>query len=193
MRSFSNPAMSSLPVYLAPLTLLLPGPLAVSDQQSEAGLLPREALADPAPSTEPGRWLTLESMEDASVNQQVRIERRVTIRISPDVPANARSLFADQSRRDRPTRIVERKTGKCVPIRSIAGVQPTRDNRLTLYLHDQRILSASLEKTCNSRDFYSGFYVDKNSDGLLCIDRDKLHSRTGAKCEVHRMRQLVAE
>jgi hypothetical protein len=61
-----------------------------------------------------------------------------------------------------------------------------------LYLRDQRIISANLEKACSARDFYSGFYVDQNSDGLLCVDRDKLHSRTGANCEVERMRQLVA-
>ena len=135
----------------------------------------------------------LDAMHQVAVNRQIRIERRVTIRISPAVPSQARNLMADLPRGALPANFVERKFGKCVPISSIAGVQPTRDNRLMLYLRDQRIISASLEKACSARDFYSGFYVEQNSDGMLCVDRDKLHSRTGANCEVERMRQLVAE
>lgn len=185
--------MSSLSSFLAPLALLLPSPAAVSDAQASAGLLPREEVSEQSSPPALSGWLMLEAMDQASVNQQIRIERRVTIRISPDVPADTRNLVADLPRGALPTNFVERKIGKCLPISSIAGVQPTRDNRLMLYLRDQRIISASLEKTCSARDFYSGFYVEKNSDGMLCIDRDKLHSRTGANCEVDRMRQLVAK
>lgn len=137
-------------------------------------------------------WMMREAMEQIAVNRQIRIERRITIRISPAAPAAARGLMADLPRETIPTNLVERKFGKCVPVGAIAGVQPGQDNRLMLYLRDQRIISASLEKACSARDFYSGFYVEKNADGMLCTGRDKLHSRTGANCEVDRMRQLVA-
>ena len=72
-----------------------------------------------------------------------------------------------------------------------ARIIPYRGNRLVLYLRDQRMISVNLEKSCRARDFYSGFYVEKSKDGRLCVDRDKLQSRTGARCEVEAMRQLV--
>jgi hypothetical protein len=53
------------------------------------------------------------------------------------------------------------------------------------------MLSAELEKACRARDFYSGFYVDRNADGQLCVDRDRLHSRSGSDCSVSRLRELV--
>lgn len=135
----------------------------------------------------------LDAMRQVAVNRQIRIERRVTIRISPALPTQSRNLLADLPRGSQPNNFVERKFGKCVPISAIAGVQPGQDNRLMLYLRDQRIISANLEKACSAREFYSGFYVEQNADGMLCVDRDKLHSRTGANCEVARMRQLVAQ
>ena len=81
---------------------------------------------------------------------------------------------------------------RCVPIAGISGVQTGNGNRLLLFLRDQRIISVNLERACRARDFYSGFYIERNADGKLCVDRDKLQSRSGAKCEVERMRQLVA-
>ena len=53
------------------------------------------------------------------------------------------------------------------------------------------MISARLEKSCRARDFYSGFYVERREDGNICINRDKLLSRAGAKCEVSRMRELI--
>ena len=81
---------------------------------------------------------------------------------------------------------------KCIPVERIAGVQTGSGNRLLLFLRDRRIVTASLEKSCRARDFYSGFYLERNEDGKLCADRDKLQSRSGANCEIDRMRQLVA-
>ncbi len=123
---------------------------------------------------------------------QIRIEQRVVIRVSPRRPAR-RNLTADAPRRSSaPTRLVERKIGKCIQMKSIGAVQPTRDNRLMLYMRDQRLIAANLEKACNARDYYQGFYVEPSKDGKLCIDRDKLQSRTGVKCELSRLRQMVA-
>jgi hypothetical protein len=53
------------------------------------------------------------------------------------------------------------------------------------------MISVNLEKSCRARDFYSGFYVERRKDGRLCVDRDELQSRTGARCEVESMRRLV--
>lgn len=80
----------------------------------------------------------------------------------------------------------------CLQVSEISGVQTGSGNRLLLFLDDRRIVSLGLERSCRARDFYSGFYVERRDDGKLCVNRDRLHSRSGAKCEVERMRELVA-
>ncbi|MGB3472978.1 MAG: hypothetical protein WBA51_19345 [Erythrobacter sp.] len=123
---------------------------------------------------------------------QIRIERRVIVRIGPQRSANRRNMLAALPQRALNTRYKERKTDKCVAVERIAGVQTGSGNRLLLFMQDQKILSINLEKACRARDFYSGFYVERAEDGKLCVDRDKLHSRNGTHCEIDRMMQLVA-
>lgn len=123
---------------------------------------------------------------------QVRIERRVTIRISPYRQSNRTSMLARLPSRGLAGEYEERKMEGCVPVSGIAGVQTGNGNRLLLFLNDQRIVSLNLERGCRARDFYSGFYVERNKDGRLCVKRDQLQSRSGAKCEVAGMRRLVA-
>lgn len=121
---------------------------------------------------------------------QVRIEQRVTIRVSPARPNNS-AVLANLPRQF-PDRLTERKMGKCVPMDGVAGVQTGGPSKLILYMRDRRIISAQLEKACSARDFYSGFYVETSKDGNLCINRDKLQSRTGTKCELSQFRRLVS-
>lgn len=145
---------------------------------------------------------TVEPVADASsainalmrggVVNQIRIEQRVIIRISPRRPTASNSLLASLPQQSLKARYEERKMEKCIPVSSIAGVQTGSGSQLMLYLRDRRIVRLNLEKACRARDFYSGFYVEQSKDGKLCVSRDKLQSRTGANCEVARMRQLVA-
>jgi len=124
--------------------------------------------------------------------EQVRIEQRVTIRISPR-PAPmplAASLGGDDSDVRAP-RVIERKMGKCVPLNSLLGVQSGGGNKLMLFLRGQRLVSATLEKACQGRDYYSGFLVAQHSDGQLCADRDELLARSGAKCKVQGYREIM--
>ncbi|GAB4478454.1 MAG: hypothetical protein OHK0018_09490 [Erythrobacter tepidarius] len=123
--------------------------------------------------------------------QQVRIEQRVVVRIVPTSPLTRQSLMAELPQRAMPPRFEEARKEKCVPLEGIAGVQTGSGNRLVLFLRDRRMLSVNLEKSCRARDFYSGFYVERNEDGRLCVERDKLQSRTGVRCEVESMRRLV--
>ncbi len=121
--------------------------------------------------------------------QQVRIEQRITIRVAPRT-VMATPLVAEIDSEASP-RFDERKMGKCVAVSGIAGVQIGGDDKLMLFMRDQRIVSATLEKACSARDFYSGFYIERSADGMLCVDRDKLQSRTGANCSLRRLRQLI--
>ena len=192
--------MDQLVALLAPLVLVLAGttgadPVAdlpaidASAAPAEAGLVPPPKAADPAAETL-GTTPIADSFR-APVEQQVRIERSITIRIAPRAPLPRGELLDLPERM--PPRLTERSMGRCVPVSGISGVQVGRDNRLLLFMRDRRIVSLGLEKACRARDFYSGFYVERHSDGQICVDRDRLQSRNGANCALTRMRQLVEE
>ncbi len=123
---------------------------------------------------------------------QIRIEQRVIVRIAPQRSASRQSLLAQLPQRAVNTRYEERKADKCLAVERIAGVQTGSGSRLLLFLQDSKIMSLNLEKACRARDFYSGFYVERASDGKLCVDRDKLQSRNGVRCEIESMKHLVA-
>ena len=163
-----NPA---LPL-LAPLAVLLPGVAGVE--------LAREAGVPQSQSGKPAR---------DDVSEQVSIEQRVTIRIAPRGPAAPD--FDSLPNNGVSPRFTEKKMGKCIPVSGIVGVQYRDASRLVLYLRDRRMVSITLEKNCRARDFYSGFYVARNNDGQLCVDRDEILSRSGANCQLSDMRQLV--
>ena len=187
--------MPSFLAYLAPFALLLPlgstgEPLWVGQEQ-HVKLDPREAEAMAEPGSTIREQLVADWLTPPLVSHQVRIERRVTVRISPSSRVERQSLMAELPQAPRPTRFEECKIGKCVEVNDIAAVQTGSGNRLVLYLRDRRMISAQLQKSCRARDFYSGFYVERNEDGKLCIDRDKLQSRAGANCELERIRELV--
>lgn len=189
--------MHSLLVLAAPFALMLPlvaKATGVSEESNMAegsgGQCDAAAAAGQEPAVAPF-VNPLSAMRQSSVVQQVRIEQRVVIRITPQPSAARQNLFAEIPQRAATTRFEERGKEKCVPLEDIAGVQTGSGNRLVLFLRDRRMLSVNLEKSCRARDFYSGFYVEKSKDGQLCVSRDKLQSRTGASCAVEVMRQLV--
>lgn len=185
--------MHSLFALAAPLALMLPlvaGADAPDDGDRRAASAPQcDAVAAQAA---PAVVNPLSALRSTNVSRQIRIEQRVVVRIAPQPSAARQNLLADLPQREIANRFEERKKEKCVTLQGIAGVQTGSGNRLVLFLRDQRMISVNLEKSCRARDFYSGFYVEKSKDGRLCVDRDKLQSRTGARCEVETMRQLVA-
>jgi hypothetical protein len=191
--------MDRLVVVLAPLLALLSGggPIEPSQGAPSIEAAPAETSLYQTPVSTPpiaedlGEFPVSESFRVPAENQ-VRIERQITIRIAPHGPAPRPAMF-ELPNRGGPPRIAERRMGKCLPIGGIAGVQVGRDNRLTLFMRDRRTISVGLEKSCRAQDFYSGFYVERSPDGQLCVDRDRLQSRSGANCALTRLRQLVAE
>ena len=190
--------MPSLPFLLAPLALLLPlalpgaqpavaedlVPVAEQVRDSNQGLSPLP-LSQDAPA-----WSPLFDGVAPANGEQVRIQRRVILRISP---APARQNFtAEAAPAPVRQRIVERPAGNCVDSADIGGVAD-RGDRLVLFMRDRRTLAAKLEKGCSPRDFYRGFYMERSDDGKLCVRRDRLMSRSGAKCQVASFTQLVVE
>jgi hypothetical protein len=182
--------MNTLALLLAPVALIVPSAAALTTG-GDAELTPRQAADNELPR-HPG-WHSVEAPNTVPTADQVRIERRVTIRVAPRSPVPRQSLMAEMAVAPLPSNLTERKMGKCVPVTGIAGVQTGPGSQLILYMRDHRIVSANLEKACSARDFYSGFYLERSADGMLCVDRDRLKSRTGMQCQVSRMRQLVAD
>ena len=126
----------------------------------------------------------------ASVAQQVRIEQHMSIRISPGPALPPPELLIQLQQDASPPQLTERKIGKCLPVAGLSAVRVS-DKRLLLFMRDQRVIGASLEKSCRAADFYSGFYVERSVDGQICVDRDRLQSRSGAKCKLLNLKQLV--
>jgi hypothetical protein len=141
---------------------------------------------------QPSPFRVIEDSFRAPVQNQVRIEQRVIIRVGPSRSAAREEMLARLPSADRPTRYKEKKLSGCIPIEDIAGVQPAQENRLLLFMRDNRVLSAALERACDAEAFYLGFYVERSSDGMLCSKRDMLQARTGASCEIVQLNRLVA-
>lgn len=123
---------------------------------------------------------------------QVRISRRVIIRISPGTPDPRVSMFEESESRSAKLELAEIAHDDCVEIADITSVASTRDNRLLLLMRNRDVLAAALERGCSARAFYSGFYVERSQDGQLCIARDMLQSRAGASCAIANLTQVVA-
>ena len=191
---------------LAPLALLLPVAQAVPppapDNDPASDLAPdldeEWQVLPPAqsPALEGGegrqspirRFMMLRL--DAEPAEQVRIDQRLIIRIAPRGPGRDPFFAVPQVPEVRQYR--ERKTGSCLPVQGIRGVE-VEDNRLILFMRDRRILAASLEKGCRPRDFYSGFYVERTDDNRICAGRDDVQSRAGVTCAISRLRELVPD
>ena len=194
--------MPSLPILFAPLALLLPLGWHGAGEDKDAGI-PAAATSQqtrdadrkisPLPLSEqaPG-WSPVFDGIGPATGEQVRIERRVILRISPAPGPARQSLTAEAPRAQQRTRIVERKMGKCVESANIGGVAD-RGDHLVMFLRDRRMVAARLEKGCSPRDFYRGFYMERSEDGKICVERDRLMSRSGAKCQVDSFRELVVE
>ena len=187
--------MPSMLAYLAPLALFLPigasGGIVPDGHGENAKLGPSEVERIGGATTKLQSASNTTGALRLNTFYQVRIERRVTVRISPRSRAPRQNLTADLEQAPQPVPYEEGWNTECVSINSIAGVQTGSGDRLVLYLRDRRMISARLEKSCRARDFYSGFYVERGDDGNICINRDKLLSRAGAKCELNRMRELI--
>src|SRR3546814_5850072 len=72
-------------------------------------------------------------------------------------------------------------------MRNIVGMQVQRDS-IDLITRQRQRLRAQLNRGCRALDFYAGFYMEGSKDGKLCEDRDQIHARTGAKCEIDKFR-----
>ena len=193
--------MLVLPNLLAPFALLLTQgivsgeqresvPVVVSAEARQARDGERGLIALPL-SPEAPAWSSLFEGVQPEAGEQVRIERRIILRISP-APGSARqSLAAQANRSSAVPRLVEKPAGDCLASGSIGAVAD-RGDHLLMFMRDRSMMTARLEKGCSPRDFYRGFYMERSDDGKLCVGRDRIMSRSGAKCQVRSFGQVVS-
>ena len=91
-----------------------------------------------------------------------------------------------------PIRWKEGKTVKCVPARFVAGATLLGRTSVDFILRNNSRVRAKLQKSCPALDYYNGFYISPNPDGMICADRDVIRSRVGGECEIDRFRALKA-
>lgn len=112
---------------------------------------------------------------------QVTVHQRVIIRIprgEPRVPASAGAVSWRESSGPR-----------CISARQIAGAIPTSET-VDLVMRDNRRFRARLAARCGGLDYYRGLYVNAQSDGMICAERDVIRSRMGGECAIARFQQL---
>lgn len=120
---------------------------------------------------------------------QARIEQRIIIRF-PNQPL---PVPAGRSEKRGAVLYNEEKVGKCLLMDRLVASRPGPKNSLELVTRERQLIRAYLGDGCLAREFYAGAYVERSKDGKLCVDRDILHARTGAKCEIDKFRLLVPE
>lgn len=95
-------------------------------------------------------------------------------------------------RQSPPSRIEwkEGKGPKCVPARAILAATLVGKSSVDLIMRNRQRVRARLESSCPALDYYYGFYITPNPDGMVCEDRDNIRSRMGGACEIDRFRSL---
>jgi hypothetical protein len=120
---------------------------------------------------------------------QVRVDQRIIIRLPS--PASAPVAVGAQRQSVAKLQYKEKKIGKCLWVDRLGGSRPGPDRTLDLLTRDGILIRAYLGDGCLAREFYAGAYMERSYDGKLCVDRDVLHARTGAKCAIDKFRLLI--
>lgn len=121
---------------------------------------------------------------------QLSIEQRVIIRI-PTMPGRA-----DGGLNDAPPAAIrwkESKGPRCIPLGLIRAASVTSEGGVTMVINRRERYRAHLSRSCRTADFYAGFYITPNKDGVLCADRDMIHARNGSVCEIEKFGRLSPE
>ena len=120
---------------------------------------------------------------------QVRVDQRIIIRLPS--PVSAPEAVGAQRQSVAKLQYKEKKIGKCLWVDRLGGSRPGPDRTLDLLTRDGILIRAYLGDGCLAREFYAGAYMERSFDGKLCVDRDVLHARTGAKCAIDKFRLLI--
>lgn len=159
-----------------------------------AAAAPAADAATPVAAPAPLVAVSAPTPEQTTSFWQVVIEQQLIIRVPAQrSPLNNFAAGPTQSKRASELSVVwkEKKAPKCVAMRNILGMQAVQRDSIDLITRQKQRLRAQLNRGCRALDFYAGFYMQGSKDGQLCEDRDQIHARTGAKCEIDKFRLMV--
>ena len=143
-------------------------------------------------ASDPARLIgsRLVSVEQRIELAQLSIEQRVIIRI-PNMPGRTAGVLSDAP----PVAIrwKESKGPRCVPLGVIRAAAATKEGGVTMVVNRRERYRAHLNRACRTADFYAGFYITPNKDGVLCAERDVIHARNGSVCEIEKFGRLTPE
>ncbi len=114
---------------------------------------------------------------------QVTVQEQIVIRVSRGTTMSNPAL----------ARWKEGKGPRCIPTRLVAGYAIIAPASVDFFLRDNRRIRARLDSSCPALDYYRGFYVTPNPDGMICADRDVIRSRMGGECGIDKFRTLKAK
>ncbi len=124
---------------------------------------------------------------ETGMDWQARVEQRVIIRIPSRTSTPAPNTGNGTAKS---AQYKEAKIGNCLMMDRLVASRPGPKNSLELATRDGVFIRAYLDDTCFAREFYAGAYMERPADGKLCVKRDFVHARTGAKCEIKKFRVL---
>src|SRR5919199_3996861 len=113
---------------------------------------------------------------------RVIIREQIIVRLSPRARDSA-ALLSEENWK-------EKKGPRCVPARALAGAALSRPDSVDFILRDGSRMRARLQSRCPALDYYYGFYIAPNPDGMVCADRDMIRSRVGGQCNIDKFRSL---
>ncbi len=159
-----------------------------------AAAAPAADAAPPIAVPEPLVAISAPTPEQVTSFWQVIIEQQLIIRV-PAQRSRLNNFAAEPGPAHRATDVPivwkEKKAPKCVAMRNIMGMQAVQRDSIDIITRQKQRLRAQLNRGCRALDFYAGFYMQGSKDGQLCEDRDQIHARTGAKCEIDKFRLMV--
>lgn len=149
------------------------------------------ALAAPAAAALDGGRADAEEADAGQAVAQLTFHEHIVIRLprlSRPAPVPVGSLADTPAP---PIRWREKKGPKCVPVASMAGAMISSPTHVDLVMVGGQRLRVKLDGACEPLDFYSGFYLKANADGLACAGRDTIRVRSGAACDIDSFKKLI--
>ncbi len=116
--------------------------------------------------------------------QPVTLHQQIIIRVQPG-PTTGNRIGGRQT-----IAWQEERGPRCVPARQIIHADHLGQESIDLVLRDATRIRARLDRRCPALDYYYGFYVSPNPDGMICADRDAIRTRSGVACGIDRFRVL---
>ena len=159
-------------------------PLAVAGGSVDVPSAERGALPDPVAAAA--------EADTPFSDVQFQVRERVIVRITP-LSRVAPPVRMAVPEAEAPRRRPDRRAADCIPVGQIAGVRIGEGRDLLLYMRDRRVIGTQLDRSCQVSSFYSGFYVERPEDGLLCAGRDQLHARSGADCMLGEFHEVTGD